>query len=483
MRFSERFNINRTVEDDWFDPVLTGDTPLYIDPFLIFDEEDERWASSRERLVKFFALAGHYIEQANGNRQSPHWEKALRLLSFPEPKEFALGLSMGHPEGSGIGLIHGKQIAEALHMLNAAGVQGLDNVQAFSLFCEGLGVDRISDMLCNILKSTFIIYTQDIAKRHRLELKSVPVRHADWSPRYGRWTDAQVELPASPAFSGGVLLAPARFLKDIPTVSDSGFWGWAEKNEGEILRQDLGYDLSADLTPTERANAGHRLAQRTPNLVMAYLKSLEEQEHAAYDISADTKMLVRWQEKGQEAFDSQANVASIDQPEDFNDWVGELMNQFKHAVEETDLWKALWNDAKTRHRPEKIVQAIAGSQWVAHCNAANVDLSKEVNMGRGPVDFKFSAGWRRRALTEVKLLNSGNLFTGASKQILQYLKTEKISCGFYVCVGFYNEDLSENRLKRVSEECEALQGEHGFSVTPIFIDARHDNKPSASKQK
>jgi hypothetical protein len=32
-----------------------------------------------------------------------HWEKAVRFLQFPEPKEFALGLSMGHPGGAGIG--------------------------------------------------------------------------------------------------------------------------------------------------------------------------------------------------------------------------------------------------------------------------------------------------------------------------------------------------------------------------------------------
>ena len=92
----------------------------------------------------------------------------------------------------------------------------------------------------------------------------------------------------------------------------------------------------------------------------------------------------------------------------------ELAKEFQHAVEETDLWRALWDDDLRKYRPEKIVQAIAGMLFAAHCRSADVDLTRESNLGRGPVDFKFSQGWEKRALLEVKLIPSTHFFTGAS---------------------------------------------------------------------
>lgn len=35
MRFSEFFHIKRDEDDDWFDPNLTLDTKLFIDPLLL----------------------------------------------------------------------------------------------------------------------------------------------------------------------------------------------------------------------------------------------------------------------------------------------------------------------------------------------------------------------------------------------------------------------------------------------------------------
>jgi hypothetical protein len=121
--------------------------------------------------------------------------------------------------------------------------------------------------------------------------------------------------------------------------------------------------------------------------------------------------------------------------------------------------------------------------WRSQCKAADVDLSKENNIGRGPVDFKFSAGWSKRALIEVKLMGSTQFFTGASKQLPQYLKSEQIDAGFYLCVGFSDADFMPDRIKRVDDTCKALSAAKGVSMKPIYVDARHDNKASASKLK
>lgn len=215
MRFSERFGVSAALGDDWFDPVVTEDTPLWADPFLVFEDAEPAWSICHDELVRFFGLALSYVELANGDVTSVHWAKAERLLVFPEPKEFALGVSMGHPEGSGTVRFFAVQMAEALDALRRSQIRRLGYVEASTLFCDGLGEDRISDIFCNIMKAKFIAYTLAVVERHGIAVERVRVRHLSWSASNGRWTDGLAMLPRSPAFEGGVILCPERFLQDM----------------------------------------------------------------------------------------------------------------------------------------------------------------------------------------------------------------------------------------------------------------------------
>jgi hypothetical protein len=117
--------------------------------------------------------------------------------------------------------------------------------------------------------------------------------------------------------------------------------------------------------------------------------------------------------------------------------------------------------------------------WNSLCELADIDMSREPDAGRGPVDFKFSAGWHRRALIEVKLLSSSKLLQGAGAQLPQYLASEQISCAYYVCVGFTDRDLLPDRLALVTDTCATYEARTGCAVIPRFIDARP--KLSASR--
>jgi hypothetical protein len=166
-------------------------------------------------------------------------------------------------------------------------------------------------------------------------------------------------------------------------------------------------------------------------------------------------------------------------PEGFRDWVGTLVDRFQHAVENTDLWRVLWDDKLVKPRNELIVHASAAAMWNSLCELADIDMSREPDAGRGPVDFKFSAGWHRRALIEVKLLSSSKLLQGADAQLPQYLASEQVSCAYYVCVGFTDRDFRPERLALVTGTCAAYEARTGCAVIPRFIDARP--KPSASR--
>lgn len=50
--------------------------------------------------------------------------------------------------------------------------------RASTSFASGIGLDRISDILCNILKHRFIRYTQKVSKKLGILMEPVTVKHS-----------------------------------------------------------------------------------------------------------------------------------------------------------------------------------------------------------------------------------------------------------------------------------------------------------------
>ncbi len=163
----------------------------------------------------------------------------------------------------------------------------------------------------------------------------------------------------------------------------------------------------------------------------------------------------------------------------FCQWLGTLVDRFRHSVEERDLWRALWDDSLTNPREEKIVQTIAAAVWDGICERDNVDVTREANTGRGLVDFKFAASRQERGLIEVKLLASTRLRQGVEHQLPQYMTSERVTCAYYMCVGFTDADLHAQRIQVVLDGCAAAKARTRLTIKPRFIDARP--KAAASK--
>jgi hypothetical protein len=93
---------------------------------------------------------------------------------------------MGSPNGAGTGPEFAGLMADALEIMTRAVERGVDYVDVFALFVPGLGVDRISDMLCNILKARFVAYTRKVCADRSIPINQVvTVRNASWQPAAG----------------------------------------------------------------------------------------------------------------------------------------------------------------------------------------------------------------------------------------------------------------------------------------------------------
>ena len=161
---------------------------------------------------------------------------------------------------------------------------------------------------------------------------------------------------------------------------------------------------------------------------------------------------------------------------DFLQAVADMVEAFKHFVEENGGWQLLWNDNKTA-KPEKASQLLFYGVVKNYCIANNIDVSPETDVGRGPVDFKVSRGHQLRVLVETKLANNTRFRHGLKRQVPTYLNAERVRDGYYVVIAYGDKDL--DRLSDIQDVVAKVNSEAGVRILVRTVDAsRH--KPPAS---
>jgi hypothetical protein len=106
--------------------------------------------------------------------------------------------------------------------------------------------------------------------------------------------------------------------------------------------------------------------------------------------------------------------------------------------------------------------------------ATSSDVTREANDGRGPADYKVSRGSEDKTVVEFKLAKNTQLERNLEKQCVIYEKASDAKRSIKVIVHF-----TATQKRRVDRILKSLKLTDNEDV--IQIDARKDNKPSASK--
>lgn len=478
VRFSEHFKVRRTGKDEWFDPLLNTDTKLYVDPFLIFLDETKEWANAHARLMAFFTKVIDILDDCKFNPDAPAYKKAEGLLLFKEPPEFCLGTSeasifgAGSASGLQAGMLNGAEEAVRL------GHEDLRHFEELAMFGEQIGPDRISDITCDVLKEDFIKYTQRVARRHGIPLVEVNVGTAGWDERFMIWKPGVVELPINPIASAirgrpiGVILTPKRFLRRMPTIDPSDFWTFAASEAARNLRGNLNVEIGKEIHASQIA----KYARQHPKLWKAYLDTVEANPKPPYDVDVDPDLVVRYQDFGRQI----AEAINVDKPSteaDFVSFIELLVSNFKNLVENGAAWKNLWVNDKLR--PEEHAQILFRTSAVLACQLRDVDISREADAGRGPVDFKMSKGWKRRVLIEVKYAKSSSFQQNLETQTPTYSKADGCDRGWFLVLQSETKHLEKEFVDKVNKRAEQIASEYKMDFRALFVDATP--KTSASK--
>jgi hypothetical protein len=159
-------------------------------------------------------------------------------------------------------------------------------------------------------------------------------------------------------------------------------------------------------------------------------------------------------------------------PAAFDRVIVEMIEWFRQMVEQRGAGTTIAGDEDRAQ-----VVFLAGAEQIAKYN--DVDLSREVETGRGPVDFKISRGFARRALVELKRASNSAYWDGLRFQLPTYLLATDIDVGHFITI--IESDADERRVADRSAILAAAREKVRYSLHEHVVDARR--RPSASKAK
>ncbi|WP_312454951.1 hypothetical protein [Pseudescherichia sp.] len=428
---SSHFGIKEDLLDqlDVVDVLLDSDTLLFIDPLLLSDSKHEEM--SRDAFKTYNETFEKIINllKASDEINDPAWKAAKKLFSFSEIGWTCLGYGSSS-KGSGFGpeLVNTSMITAS--KIIKLKIDDPDLFMVMSLFEEGIGADRISDMTTNIIFKHLLDFTLKANKTLNLKTINFKFKGSDYTSILNPLTNAPL------------ILVPKDIVRDLPISTDwSGAISTMKENVDlrDRINANLG-SLLASMSRKEKARAKER-ALENREYFEDLLQLIKEIDREPYDFDNDKNGELFWARLSssfskEHPFDLSKFKRKLN-IDDVENLVEEIINQFLDLVENKGLWKEMWTE-EGKNRKEKAAQRLLFAVAYSYCKANNLDISPEADGGNGPVDFKISQGFDAKVVVEIKLSTNNQLVHGFEKQLEIYKKADDTDRGFFVImdVGF-----------------------------------------------
>ncbi|CUZ07640.1 MULTISPECIES: hypothetical protein [Serratia] len=408
------------------DVVLNADTALFIDPLLLSESvHPEIRINATEKYNEKFRKIMKYLRASKLKNDAP-WKAAKKEFNFSEVSFTCLGYS-STIHGSGWGDQITNSTMDVAKQIIDLGVDDTDFFMGLSLFEEGIGPDRISDMTTNIIFNELLLFTSRINEILKLPTKKFKIKK----------TNFEFETLINPTNDSPLMLVPNDIVRALPIVTDWSDIGTAARHNDE-LREKLNYKIGGIWTSMSRQekNYAKDLALRSKDAFEDVLNLIRSVDKVPYDAKADKNGEFFWREIvrliNQDCpLDlSRYNKENLSE-EEFIELVNTIVLEFKDLIENKGIWKELWSE-EGKPRKEKAVQRLLFTVAYSYCKANNLDISPESDSGNGPVDFKISKGFNKKIVVEIKLSTNSSLVHGYEKQLEIYKNADDTNLGIFI---------------------------------------------------
>jgi len=484
--FSDFFAIDPKVLKRYgaFDVSLVTDLPLFIDPFLLFNSKKKKYRQLHDDIVRYLVFLRDKAQPGDLESGLLHsW------YMFSEVKQNWLGFTVGGNDGRGLGRDFAGALHENLHRLFSnfgdEPVTKGSHLEKLCLVRDKVGRDNISDFTTNLIKDYLCEYTQRFAKQHLRadQIRLINVPRARFNYDTESWSPVKYELPW--ANGDFVLLTP----RDILTKDDT----WINKD-----------DLVNDFEEIAPAIPDENLRAQVNNYFAKVLIRRRDQEptkkdrnEAARQTILEFPALIDYFIRYKEDHGDEAEISSSDKVRTSEQVYINQIRDLQNVLSEHTMFYSLRGNtyAEAQERLEYLRDVIEnkGGHKIFYIKGKPLeretdlhvmyhlvwfgtpsDVSREVNDGRGPADFKISRGAKDKTIVEFKLAKNTGLEKNLLKQVEIYKKASDAEHSLKAILYFTEEEF--NRAVRILKKLE-LYGHQDI----YLIDGRNDNKPSGSK--
>jgi len=189
MRISQLFNLGKSqAELDFVDIDTAMDLPLFLDPFFLGHRKD-KWSNEATFTLRSFFQKLIDLTKAGEENQARELFEYLH-----EPNSTCLGMSVGNPEGRGVGKEDTSKIYDNLLKSKAIQTGLLQDIEDNILFVDNFGKDKLSDMATNILRKHLIEYTQQQCILHNIPLTNNVPSEFFWSGQHEEWSSEYTQM-------------------------------------------------------------------------------------------------------------------------------------------------------------------------------------------------------------------------------------------------------------------------------------------------
>ena len=486
--FSDFFDVSEELIKEYgaVNISLINDLPLFIDPFLLFNSDNIELRAIHDEMISYLKFLQIHSEEY----KEPNSGMLNAWYTFSEVKQTWLGFSQNGNSGRGLGYDFAKNLHKALSSLFRTFGQEIithsSHMEKLCLLSPNVGRDKISDFTTSFSLNYLLQYTEKFAKKYINKSKcsyfNVPRVRFDYESK--TWVSRVYYLPC---FNNDyVLLTPKCILTRDDTFINrcdllDNLRTIAPSVDDSTIRFELENYLNSvfdtgdkKLNKKEKDRAAEILLHTHPEIIDYYLKYKEDHEQEATSISREQV------EEVELLFHKQVSdlVSLLKQKTDFYNSVPDAYEAayqrvlyLKHVIEDQDGYRALYlNDSPIAN--EKDLHVMYRLTWFG----SSLDVNSEVNNGRGPVDYKVSHGKKNSSLVEFKLASNSKMKQNLEKQVEIYKKASETNRAIKVIL-YFNKKEFDNTTKILNEL--GLNSCHDI----VLIDARRDNKPSASNAK
>lgn len=471
IRYNEYLNVDEEEfrKNGIYNGYIWFDTPLFINPKLLEKTKIIELKNSDNKITKHFEITLLLLKSTKNKDFDDNFGAALlKHFHFPEPNGIGLGTAYNSIDGNGLTGITAKEALKKTKDILDLGIEDPQIYKILSLIQENISVDRISDMIANIIYEDLLVFTENMVKKMKIKCEETFEYH-----------NRKYVIPKRPN-GKNIIFLPMEILSEIP-IEANGYDIYDIIQENEKIKAYFG-EMFEKATKTYILSIQKKemfnFIMKDKSIIETLLLKVKNKEAHQYNFVEDILDLFSTNEYMKEFLKNNKDLVTIKENMDLFNVVGTLLNRYKFAIENLGINEELYYVNQLGLRVPKN-EVTSHRLFILMLEAAKLlngyRYDFEPKVGNGQLEFKIFSKDNADEIVLVEFkLNKNKIIHGYKVQLPIYMKRFEAKKAYYVII----EVEKSNAVEKFYSEVGTIDA----NKSVIVIDALIKNPPSTAEE-